>query len=104
MDNDLVLLNQLNKIARDTISIIQNIRHKKNDIIISLEEYKIYKNINTNTSDSSIYNIYKYYCEFYSHKQFIVSKQYFDKFITDYIKPEFIDEYGFILPSWWNCE
>ena len=34
MDNDLVLLNQLNKIARDTISIIQNIRHKKNDIII----------------------------------------------------------------------
>jgi hypothetical protein len=77
---------------------------KKYDIIISLEEYKIYKKNNTNNTDSSIYNIYKYYCDFYSHKQFIVSKQYFDKFITDYIKPEFIDEYGFILPSWWNCE
>jgi hypothetical protein len=97
-----------NDIIIDEYKYIQQIScklwDKKNDIIISLEEYKIYKNNNTNNTDSSIYNIYKYYCDFYSHKQFIVSKQYFDKFIIDYIKPEFIDEYGFILPSWWNCE
>jgi hypothetical protein len=68
----------------------------------------------------SAYDAYVYYCQ-YQNKilesrrrpsngnlstpvSLLVSKQYFDKFIIDYIKPEFIDEYGFILPSWWNCE
>lgn len=77
--------------------------NKKNDVVSCLNNYKKYKK-GILTYDN-LHNVYQYYCEYSKDKQYIISKQYFEKVVIeliglDYI--QFIDGNKLIDSSWWN--
>jgi len=82
------------------INITCNLWNKKDDIIESLNDYKNNNNL-TDNNFIHIDNLYEYYCNFSKRKICIVSKKYFEKFVTEYMSKH-IDNHSFIQNSWWN--
>lgn len=79
--------------------------NKKNDVISILNNYKKHKK-GILTYDN-LHNVYQYYCEYSKDKQYIISKQYFEKVVIELIGLEyiqFVDGNNLIDSSWWNQE
>jgi len=79
--------------------------NKKNDIISILNNYKISKK--GILASDNLHNVYQYYCEHSKDKQYIISKQYFEKVVIELIGLEyiqFIDGNNLIDSTWWNQE
>jgi hypothetical protein len=79
--------------------------NKKNDIISILNNYKISKK--GILASDNLHNVYQYYCEHSKDKQYIISKQYFEKVVIEIIGLEyiqFIDGNNLIDSTWWNQE
>jgi hypothetical protein len=75
---------------------------KRCDIIYALEEYKTNQKSINNTIPVTLYNMYEYYCKIFLNKPYIVSKRYFEKFTSEYIEHEHLDNDQLVLPTWWS--
>ena len=75
--------------------------NKDGDIIDILEKYKTYWLSKPKITTSSIYDIYTYYCKYSINKTCIVSKTYFERFVSQHLN-EYINDKYMISNDWLN--
>ena len=77
--------------------------NKNSEIDIFLAFYKNQMLAKDNEYQVSFYDIYNEYCSLCrKNSDFIASKKYFEKYITEHISDDHIQDDCFILSSWWN--
>ena len=83
------------------LNIKCNIWNKKDDIKKSLTELKIISQKKQEKYSLAIDYAYEYYCKNAKKNIMIVSKKYFEKYVSEYLY-DYLDEDKLIMPYWWQ--